>query len=128
MGRDFSDFSHQPVIQRKGDLHRHMIRESPGARFKNRFVTGHGFSRAASGQRRPGLQPLRGLFLQGLQRLRRNPYWFAGVEGITQNSAPNGAKELSPARRGGLGPVGNKTESRRGPSAATQLRLRALYT
>jgi hypothetical protein len=27
-----------------------------------------------------------------------------------------------------LGQVGNKTESRRGPSAATQLRLRALYT
>ncbi len=45
----------------------------------------------------------------GLQRLCRNPYWFAGVEGITQNSAPNGAEELSPARRGGLGEVGNVT-------------------
>jgi len=39
-------------------------------------------------------------FPQGLKRLCRNPYWFAAVEGITQNSAPNGAKELSPARTG----------------------------
>src|ERR1019366_1249727 len=43
MGRDFSDFPHQLVIQRKGDLHRHIIRESLGACFKNRFVTGQGF-------------------------------------------------------------------------------------
>src|ERR1039458_9686616 len=52
----------------------------------NRCVSGHGFSRAANG-------PLR----TGLCRLCRNPYWFAGVEGITQNSAPNGTEELSPA-------------------------------
>jgi len=38
-------------------------------------VSGHGFRRAVT-----VINDL------GLQRLCRNPYWFAGVEGITQNS------------------------------------------
>src|ERR1019366_6940192 len=42
-----------------------------------------------------------------------NSHRLAAGGRSAQKPAPNGAKELSPARRGGLGKVGNKTESRR---------------